>query len=156
PMLPELEIVGVCRDPRFPYEYELVLRAVERAHARVRLVPDAEVLELAIDHAAGTKHFPEVAPVDTDLVDRAVDRVVCETAEDRLEECREFGLAHLAGANREFAMTDAAEASDVAINCDVVGRVGEHEFALGAFEQAIVGALVAGICAQQAMSTQQP
>jgi hypothetical protein len=31
------------------------------------------------------------------------------------------------------------------------GRIREHEFRLGAFEQTIVGSPVAGICAQQTM-----
>ena len=73
-----------------------------------------------------------------------------------LQECREFRLAHLAAAHREFAMTNAAEAADMAIDRDVVGRIGEHEFRLGAFEQLIVGGLVARIAAQQAMATEQP
>src|SRR5262245_42274856 len=124
-MLPELEIVGVCGGSRLPHEYELVLGTVERPHAGVGLVPDAEVLELAIDRAAGTEHLPEVAPVDADLVDRTVDRVVGETSEDRLQECSEFRLAHLAGAHRELALTDATESGGGAVDSEVVPRNGE-------------------------------
>ena len=75
---------------------------------------------------------------------------------DRFEECREFRLAHLAGAHRKFAMTNAPQAADMAIDGDVVGRIGEHEFRLGAFEQLVVGGLVSRIPAQQAMGTEQP
>ena len=89
-------------------------------------------------------------------MDRTVDGVLGETAKYRLQECRELGLAHLATAHGEFAMTNAAKAADMAVDCDVVGRIGEHEFRLGAFEQVIVGGLVAGIPAQQAMGTEQP
>ena len=70
-----------------------------------------------------------------------------------LQECREFRLAHLAAAHGEVAMADAAKAADMAIDGDVVGRIGEHEFCLGAFEQLPVGGLVARIPAQQAMVT---
>ena len=48
-------------------------------------------------------------------------------------------------------MTNAAEATDIAIDGDVVRRIGEHEFGLATCEQMIVGGLVAGIPAQQAM-----
>jgi hypothetical protein len=44
-------------------------------------------------------------------------------------------------------MTNATEPTDMAVNGDVVGRIREHEFRLGALEQTIVGSLVAGICA---------
>ena len=89
-------------------------------------------------------------------MDRTVDRVLGEKSKRRFEECREFCFAHLAAAHGEFAMTNAAEAADMAIDGDVVGRIGEHEFRLGAFEQLIVGGLVARIPAQQAMGTEQP
>ena len=75
---------------------------------------------------------------------------------DRFEECREFRLAHLAATHREVAMMNAAEAADMAVDGDVVGRIGEHEFRLGAFKQVIVGGFVARIPAQQAMATEQP
>ena len=89
-------------------------------------------------------------------MDRAINGVFGETIKDRLQECRELGLAHLAAAHRELAMTNPTEATDVTVDRDVVRRIREHEFRLGAFEQTIVGSLVAGICAQQAMIAQQP
>jgi len=48
------------------------------SHAGIGLVPDAEILELAIDGAAGLQHLPDVAPVHADLMDRTVDAVVSE------------------------------------------------------------------------------
>ena len=89
-------------------------------------------------------------------MDRTVDAVLGEQAKDRFKECGEFCLAHLAAAHREVAMTDAAEATDVAIDGDIVGRIGEHKFRLGACEQLSVGGLVPRIAAQQAMATEQP
>jgi hypothetical protein len=49
-------------------------------------------------------------------------------------------------------MMNAAQATDMAINGDVVGRIGKHEFRLGARKELIVGGLVAGIVAQQVMA----
>jgi len=89
-------------------------------------------------------------------MDRAVNRVLGEPIKDRFQEARELDLAHLAAAHGELAMTNAAEPTDVTVDGDVVRRIREHEFRLGAFEQTIVGSLVAGICAQQAMIAQQP
>ena len=83
-------------------------------------------------------------------------RVLGKEIKYRFQEGREFRLAHLAGAHREFAMTNAAEAADMAIDRDVVRRIGEHKFRLGACEQLIVGGLVSRIAAQQAMATEQP
>ena len=89
-------------------------------------------------------------------MDRTVDGVLGKEAKYRSEECREFRLAHLAATHGEFAMTNLTEAADMAVDGDVVGRIGEHEFCLGAFQQVIVGGLVSSIPAQQAMCTEQP
>ena len=89
-------------------------------------------------------------------MDRSLDAILGEEAKDRCEECREFRLAHLAAAHGEVAMTNAAEAADMAIDGNVVGRIGEHEFRLAACEQMIVGGFVARIATQQAMGTEQP
>src|SRR5262245_39713306 len=89
-------------------------------------------------------------------MDRAINGVLGEPFKNRLQEGRELDLAHLAAAHRELAMTNATEPTDVTFNGDVVGRICEHEFRLGAFEQTIVGSRVAGIGAQQSMIAQQP
>ena len=62
-----------------------------------------------------------------------------------MQEIREFGLAHLATAHGKIAMTNATEATDVAVDHDIVWRVREYEFRLGAVEQPLVGGLIAGI-----------
>src|SRR6266516_3943613 len=78
PMLAELKIVSVRCGPGLPHEHQLMLRAIERAHASIDLVPDTEVLELAIDLAAGGEHLPHVAPIHADLMDRAINGVLGE------------------------------------------------------------------------------
>src|SRR5260221_12296107 len=85
PMLAELEIIDVRGGPGLPYEHQLMLRAVERAHAGIGLVPDTEVLELAVDLAAGDEHLPHVPPAHADLMDRAVDGVLGETPKHRFQ-----------------------------------------------------------------------
>ena len=51
-------------------------------------------------------------------------------------------------------MAHTAEAADMPVDGDVVGRIGEDEFRLGALEQLMIGVLVAGIPAQQAMAAE--
>ena len=82
-MLTELKVIDARCAPGLPYEYQLMFRAIERAHAGVGLVPDAEVLELTVDLAAGGEHLPHVAPVHADLMDRAVNGVLGEPIKNR-------------------------------------------------------------------------
>src|SRR6266404_3906057 len=51
----------------------------------IGLVPDTEVLELAVDLAAGDEHLPHVPPAHADLMDRAVDGVLGETPKHRFQ-----------------------------------------------------------------------
>src|SRR5947208_7468049 len=132
PMLAELKIIAVHCGPTLPHEHQLMLRAIERAHASIGLVPDTEVLELAIDLAAGGEHLPHVAPIHADLMDRAINGVLGETLKHRFQKCDEFGLVHLAAAHGKIAMTNATEATDIAVDRDIVWRVREPEFGLRA------------------------
>ena len=69
-------------------------------------------------------------------MDRAFDGVRDQESKHRFKKCSEFRIAHLAGGHCEFAMADAAEAADMAIDGDVVRRIGEDEFRLGALRAA--------------------
>ena len=89
-------------------------------------------------------------------MDRAINGVLGEALEHRFQKCDEFGLVHLAAAHGKIAMTNATEATDIAVDRDIVWRVREHEFRLGAFEQALVGGRIAGICAEQTVVSQHP
>jgi hypothetical protein len=89
-------------------------------------------------------------------VDRAVDRVRSQKSEYRFEECCELGLGHLAAGHHKFAMANAAEAADVAVNGNVVRRIGKDEFSLRTGKELIVDSRVAGISAEQAMAIEQP
>ena len=131
PMLAQLEIIDVPSAAVLPHEDQFVLAAIEAAHASVGLVPNTEVLELAVDRAAGGEHLPHVPPIHADLMDRPINGVPGKVTRHRLQKCREFGLAHLAATHRELAVPDATEAADVAVDGDVVRRIREYEFRLG-------------------------
>ena len=75
-------------------EDQLVLRAVERPHAGVRLVPDAEVQQRAIDLSAHGGDIVHVPPVHADEVHGAVARYLRTGAKG----VGEIGLVPTAGA----------------------------------------------------------
>ena len=77
----------------------------------------------------------------------------------RASRCRKAVKAsarHLAGTHGELAMADAAEAADMAIDRDVVGRVGEHEIGALALQQPIEARQIAGIAAEQPVAPELP
>ncbi len=88
--LSKAEIVDVRPLPRLEYEDQLVFGAVERAHAGVGLVPDAEVLELAEDSRARFLHFAHVPPVHAHIGDGAIPADPGGVAERLGQELREL------------------------------------------------------------------
>ena len=104
------------------------LRAIERPHAAVGLVPDAQVLELGEDRLAGLEQLAHVTPVHADEGDRAVARERCGMPERLLQEAGERFDGHLA--RRPWRTRGGGfvpSPADMAVDRDVVGRVGEHE-----------------------------
>ncbi len=130
-----------------PDEHKLMLRPVKRSHAGVVLVPDTEVLELAVDGMAGVEHFGHVSPVHTDLMDGPVGGVRRQLLEDRGQEAREFGLAHLAAAHGKAAVPDTTESAHMTVDWDVIGRIGEDELRFGITQQPGIGRRVSGVVA---------
>ena len=82
PVSAEFNIVDVCCPARLEHEYQLMLRAVERTHAAVRLRPDTQVLELAEGAVRGIQNFTHVAPVHADELDRTIDGMHSQVSED--------------------------------------------------------------------------
>src|SRR5262249_42503828 len=108
-VLTQLKIIDVRRLSVLPHEDEFVLASIEAPHPGVGLIPDAQVLELAIDLAAGRQHLAHMPPVHANLVDGAVGGVLDQEAENGLQKGSKFRLAHLAAAHRKIAMPNAAK-----------------------------------------------
>ena len=89
-------------------------------------------------------------------VEGTVDADFRHVREHGLQELLEFGGGHLAGCHLELAVLDRAEASDMAIDRDIVGRVGKYNPGLLAIHQLDVSGLVAGIGANQAVLAELP
>ena len=100
---------------------ELVLGAVERAHAGIRLVPDAEVQEAAIDRSSDRRDLLHVAPVHADKMHGAVARHRGDGAQRLLQEGAERVVRHLAGGHGEFAVPSAL--IGVTVDLHIVGRI---------------------------------
>jgi hypothetical protein len=105
----------------------LVRRAIERAHAGVRLCPNAEVLKLKTIALAGVEEFAHMEPIHAHEQDGAVMQRRDQRGDELGEEGREVVLGHLARRHRELAVPRIAEAGDESVDLHVVRRVGEND-----------------------------
>jgi hypothetical protein len=156
PTATELDGVDMRCGPDLEYEDELVLGAIERPHASVVLVPNAEILERRIDVPAGRERLVEMPPVHAYEMDGSVETAADGVEENRPQEIRELARGHLAGRHRELAVLDRSQAADMAIDPDVVGRIGEHEPGSLLIEQGRIGFRIAGVAAQQLVIAKLP
>jgi len=135
---------------------ELVLAAIERAHAGIVLDPDAHILEFAIGLLADGEQFGEMAPIHADVMQRAGGAKGGEVTAGLAEERSELGLIHLTRSHREWTVMDRAETARVTLDWHVVRRVGkDHRGALRAHQRG-EGLGIEGITAQDAMSPRKP
>ncbi|UGY17354.1 hypothetical protein WDM22_09130 [Bradyrhizobium septentrionale] len=152
----EFDIVEMRRGAGLEDADELVLGAVERAHAGVALGPDADVFKLAIGVLAGCEHVLDMAPIDALELDGAIGRKGSKMAEDTGKESSEFFCGHFAGGHGKFPVLDLSEPRDVARDRDVIGRVGKHHLRALLSKQRLVGLGLGGIAANQAVLANSP
>ena len=69
---------------------------------------------------------------------------------------RARAIPHLVAYERKLAVLDRAEATYIALDLHVVGRVGEHEVGPAAVNQCLEVGSAARVPAQQAMPTKLP
>src|SRR5271170_2192979 len=131
-----------------------MLAAVERTHPAIVLDPNAEVLQLVIGGSAGRQQLLDMAPVDADEVQRAVDAECSEVAESLAKKAGEFGSIHLARGHREGSMVDRAETTGMTIDRHIVGRVGEHQRRALLAQQRYESRGVERAAAEHAMATE--
>src|SRR4029077_18711547 len=87
---------------------------------------------------------------------RAVDGVVGQKLEHRLEKALELGLAHLAAAHCEVGVADPAEPTNMAVDRNVVGRIREYELRLGVIQQPNICSRISRIRAEEAVRSKFP
>jgi hypothetical protein len=154
--LAELDVVAVRPAALFEDEDELVLAAVERAHAGVVLDPNADIFELAIGFSAGGQQFVEVAPVHADVVQRSAGAEGGKVAAGPAEKSGERGFVHLARSHRKRTMVDCAEAARMALDRHVVGWVGEDHGGAVLAHQRCEDLGIEGVAAHGAMMAEEP
>ena len=144
-----------CRSD-LEHEDELVLGAVKCAHAAVCLVPDTEVLELREHGVACTEELAHVAPVHANICDGAIaggrSRIAQRLAQERHEGLR----GHLTRCHSELAMAGLAQAADVTVNRDVIGRVGEDQVCTLVSHEGADRLSVSRVAADEPVSSQRP
>ena len=86
PIGAEVDVVDVRPGPGLEYRDELVLGPIEGAHPAVRLVPDADVLQLGVDATPHRQQLADMAPVHADEMDGAVAAVRTQVLQDGFEE----------------------------------------------------------------------
>ena len=72
------------------------------------------------------------------------------------KESGEFGAGHLARRHREVAMADFAEPTDVAVDCDVIGRISEDHFGFFAVHEIGDHAAIQRVAADKPVRPEPP
>ncbi len=111
---------------------ELVAGTVEAAHTAIVLSPDDEVLQFIEYRAARILDLAHVTPVHTGKVDGSINGNIRHVCKDCRKKGGELVVTHLARRHGELAMLDLSHPRDMAIDGNVVGRVGEHHPRLAA------------------------
>src|SRR5437764_2442139 len=154
-MAPELDIVEMRLLANTEHADELVLASVERALAGIRLHPDRQVQEVAIDRAAGLEQLADMTPIHAYEMHGAIAGDRRGRRQCALQELHEIRLRELTGCHRKFGVLDPAPTNNVA-DANIVGRIQEGHGSLGSAHQTseVVGA--AGITAEEAVMAQLP
>jgi len=141
-MRSEVNVVDVRRGTVLEDEYEFVLGAIKRAHAGVGLPPHADVFQLIVGSLTGCKYLRTMPPVHKDILEGPVAGVRTQPGPERNGQQRnKLSGRHFAGGHRELSVLDFTRPTDMAIDADIVGRVGNDQSGLVATEYSVVGPL---------------
>ncbi len=155
-ILAELDIVSMPLPAIFKNKDQLVLAAIKGAHAGAVLGPYADVFQFPISLAASRQHLAHVPPIHAYEMERAIDAVAGEERAGAAEECRKLLLAHLARGHYELTMLNRAQAAQVAVDRDVIGRIAKRRRRLLAVHQCHVRGFIESAAAIDAVVAEQP
>ena len=156
PELAKLDVVAVGRTAILEHQHQLVGRAVETAHAAVRLGPDTDVDELAIARATRRDQGEDVLPIHANVAQRAIGAGPGHQPAGLGQEDHELRLGKLAAGHHELAVAVFALAADVTVDRHVIGRVGEHQGCARLTQQPLVALRLQGAGAEDFVRTQCP
>src|SRR5213080_1056675 len=101
---PELDVVEVRLPADSKDADQLVLASVERALAGIRLHPDRQVQDIAIDRAAGLEQLADMTPVHAYEMHGAIAGDRRGRRQCALQELHEIRLRELTGCHRKFGV----------------------------------------------------
>src|SRR5215475_2567315 len=122
----QLDVVAMAATSGLEHEDQLMLTAVEAAHAGHMLRPYAEVLVLGEGAGTGGQRLGQVTPVHEHVDEGAAFRVVRNMPARGLEEALELLRGHFAGCHRKLAMGILTQPRNDAIDPNVERRVGDR------------------------------
>ena len=149
----ESEGVDVCGIAFFEDEDELMPGAIEGPHPAIGLDPNADILELELGQLARPYRLFDMAPIDENEANAAIDKGLGHAAKGVLQEVDVDLLGHLAGGHGEVAMLDLPESGGMAEDRHVVRGIGEGETRLLPTEKSIIAPWIPRIAAQEQMLT---
>lgn len=100
----ELHVVAVWRSSVLENGHQFILAAVEAAHPRIRLGPNAQIFVFGVGAPCCREELGRMSPVDADVVDRPIDGVADKKGADLLQKRLKFLCGHLAGGHGKFAV----------------------------------------------------
>ena len=125
PKAPELDVVAVGGAPILEDRNHFVGGAVDAAQGPIGLGPNADVERGVVDLAAGGHQREQVSPVHADEVNGPVGADLDHQPARLSQEGDKLGLRHFAAGHAELAVVGLALAADIAVDGDIVRRVGE-------------------------------
>ncbi len=114
------KIIDMRRAALFEHKDQFVLGGIERAHASIGFVPDAEVFQFIKDGMARSEQLAHMPPVHTDIGNTAFFELGCGGLKARRQKRRERVLIHFSGGQRKLAVLLAAKAGDMAVDLHIV------------------------------------
>ena len=154
-MAPQLNVVEVRSFAGTKNHDELVLAAIERSLAGIRLDPDRDVQGFVIGQFASFGNFGHVPPVTAHVVDGARARDPARIAECANQELDIVRAGHFAGGKSKFGVLDASAAAN-ALDLQVVGNVEESHGCATRSHEPVQIAFAAGVAAQEPMLIEYP
>src|SRR5262249_12767533 len=148
--------VQMRRRSELEYKYELVLRSIEASHAAIGLVPDADVFELGKHFFAGGEELGHVAPVHADERSRAVPAAGRCRRQTIDKESGEGPSVHFADTHGKVTVADAPGPAHMAIDRNIVRRVGEDQSGYLLPKKPFIGIGVPRISADEPMPPEGP
>ena len=137
-------------------EDQLMARAVERAHAAVRLDPNAEIDGRKFGAPGGSLNRVNMTPVHEDIGQRALRQDVVGGVQEIRQEFCEFGRGQFARRHGELTVFNPASTTHMPLDGHVVRRIGEQQAGLLVAKQPFVGVASLGVAAKQTVRTEVP